>query len=64
MLAALVLGCLLCVGFARQAPGRAGWEYHTACGRVELNKLGADGWELATATQDGNIVCLYFKRPK
>lgn len=64
LLAALLLGCLFCVGFARQARERAQWEYHMACGRVELNKLGADGWELATATQDGNVVCLYFKRPK
>ena len=64
LLAALLLGCLFCVGFARQARERAQWEYHTACGRVELNKLGADGWELATGTQDGNVVCLYFKRPK
>ena len=64
LLAGLLLASLFCVGFARQTRGRAAWEYHTACGRVELNKLGADGWELATATQDGNVVCLYFKRPK
>ncbi len=59
LLAALLLASLACVGFARQAR-----EYFTTCGRVDLNKLGADGWELATATQDGNVVCLYFKRPK
>ena len=64
LLAALLLVSLVCVGFARQAPQRAAWEYHTDCGRVELNKLGADGWELTTATQDGNVTCLYFKRRK
>jgi hypothetical protein len=64
LLAALLLVSVVCVGFARQARERTAWEYHTACGRPELNKLGADGWELATATQDGNVVCLYFKRPK
>jgi hypothetical protein len=65
LLAALLLASLVCVGFARQAPPeRAAWEYHATCGRVELNKLGADGWELATATQDGNVTCLYFKRRK
>lgn len=62
--AALLLVSLVCVGFARQARERAAWEYHTTCARVDLNKLGADGWELATATQDGNVTCLYFKRPK
>lgn len=64
LLAALLLVSLVCVGFARQAPGRKQWEYRMACGRPDLTKLGDEGWELATATQDGNIVCLYFKRPK
>ena len=61
----LLLASLASVGFARQAQeGRARWEYHTACGRPELNRLGEDGWELAAATQDGNVACLYFKRRK
>jgi hypothetical protein len=64
LLVALLLGCLFCVGFVRQARERVVWEYHTTCGRVDLNKLGWDGWELVTATQDGNVTCLYFKRPK
>jgi hypothetical protein len=64
LLAALLLVSLVCVGFARQTPVRTTWEYHTTCGRIELNKLGADGWELAAATQDGNVTCLFFKRPK
>ena len=63
LLAALLLASLVCVGFARQpAQERPRWEYHTTCGRVELNKLGWEGWELTAATQDGNITCLYFKR--
>ncbi len=64
LLAAVLLASLFCVGFARQVQERPAWEYHTACGRVELNKLGAEGWELAAATQDGNVPCLYFKRRK
>ena len=64
-LAAMLLVSLLCVGFARRAPeGRTRWEYHAACGRPDLNKLGEEGWELSAATQDGNTTCLYFKRRK
>ena len=63
-LAALLLASLFCVGFARQAQEPARWEYKMACGRVELNKLGEEGWELAAVSQDGNVVCLYFKRRK
>lgn len=66
LLAAVLLASLFCVGFARQArdEGRDRWEYKAACGRVELNKLGEEGWELAAATQDGAVACLYFKRRK
>jgi len=65
MLAVLVSASLLCVGFARQArEGRTRWEYKAACGRPVLNSLGEEGWELVTATQDGNTTCLYFKRQK
>ncbi|HEX8558192.1 MAG TPA: hypothetical protein VF668_08830 [Pyrinomonadaceae bacterium] len=66
LLAALLLASLFCVGFARQAREGVGerWEYKAACGRVDLNRLGEEGWELAAATQDGNVSCLYFKRRK
>jgi hypothetical protein len=64
MLAALLLVSLFCVGFARQARERTRWEYKMTCGRPDFVGLGDDGWELATATQDGNVTCLYFKRPK
>jgi hypothetical protein len=67
LLAALLLVSLVslvCVGFARQAQERATWEYYTTCNRIPIDKLGADGWELVTATQDGNVTCLYFKRRK
>ncbi|MDT7688942.1 MAG: hypothetical protein QOE46_1701 [Acidobacteriota bacterium] len=63
-LAALLLVSLVCVGFGYQAQGRTQWEYRTSCGRVDFDKLGDDGWELAAATQDGSITCLYFKRRK
>ena len=67
--AALLLASLLCVvGFARQAqPERAVWEYKAHCGRVdivELNRLGAEGWEMAAATQEGAVACVFFKRRK
>ena len=64
LLAALLLASLFCVGFARQPQERPRWEYKTGCGRLELNKLGEEGWELTSATQDGNVTCLYFKRRK
>lgn len=69
LLAAALLASLLCVvGFARQAqPERTAWEYKAHCGRVdvgELNRLGDAGWEMVTATQDGAVACVYFKRRK
>jgi hypothetical protein len=64
LLAALLLASLFCVGFARQAREHTRWEYRMACGRPDLTRLGDEGWELATATQDGNVTCLFFKRPK
>ena len=63
-LAVILLASFLCVGFARGAQERPRWEYKAACGRPDLNKLGDEGWELAAATQDGNVACLYFKRQK
>ena len=63
--AMLLLASLASVGFARQAQEkRPRWEYHTACGQTDLNRVGEDGWELTAATQNGNITCLYFKRRK
>lgn len=66
VLAAVLLVSLLCVvGFARQAQeARTRWEYRAACGRPDLNQFGEEGWELATATQDGNTTCFFFKRRK
>ena len=63
MLGAMMLASLLCVGFAHQArEERAHWEYKAACGQPNLNQLGWEGWELAAATQNGNVACFYFKR--
>ncbi|HEX8286002.1 MAG TPA: hypothetical protein VF588_21770 [Pyrinomonadaceae bacterium] len=64
LLAALLLGCLFCVGFARQSRERTRWEYKVTCSRLPLNQFGEEGWELAAAVQDGNVTCLFFKRPK
>ena len=65
MLAAMLLGSLVCVGFARQAQeGRARWEYRKACTLTDLNRLGEEGWELVKVTQDGHIDCFYLKRRK
>jgi hypothetical protein len=66
-LAAMLLVSLLCVvGFARQAQeGRPRWEYKVTCVRAApLSQFGEEGWELATATQEGSTTCLYFKRRK
>ena len=63
ILAAVLVASVFCVGFARQARG-VRWEYKATCGRADLNGLGEEGWELAAATQDGNVTCLYFKRQK
>lgn len=68
LLAAALVGSLFCVvGFARRAPQpeRALWEYTVSCGRADLpdlNRLGVQGWEMAAATQEGAVSCLYFKR--
>jgi len=44
------------------------WEYliRGACSTADLNKLGADGWELTAAVYDSDrpVRILYFKRPK
>ena len=42
------------------------WEYHIEkyAGILNMDLLGADGWELVTAFQDKNqIEYWYFKRP-
>jgi hypothetical protein len=64
LLAALLLASLFCVGFARQARERTRWEYKVTCNRLPLNQFGEEGWELTAAVQDGNVTCLFFKRPK
>ena len=64
MLAVMLSASVVCVAFARQEPQQTRWEHKAACGRPDLNKLGDEGWELTTATQDGNVACLYFKRRK
>ena len=43
------------------------WEYMRVAGNTdtELNRLGAQGWELAsTATYESGSVVFFFKRPK
>jgi hypothetical protein len=63
LLVALLLVSLLCAGFAYQAqPGRTKWEYAQTCKVTEMNKLGAEGWELVTATGGEGVTCFYFKR--
>jgi hypothetical protein len=63
LLVALLLVSLLCVGFAyRTQQSRAKWEYMQTCKYSELNKLGAEGWELVTATGGDGVTCFYLKR--
>lgn len=46
------------------ALGPVQWEYKESCSPKDMDKLGAEGWELATATQNGVVVCLFYKRQK
>lgn len=55
--------------YARQSQtgARATWEYKDSCNlkESEMNKLGAEGWELVTAhSAGGTINCLVYKRAK
>jgi hypothetical protein len=73
-LAGLLLLCVL--GFTQTARKQKGWEYKVEYSpkntTEKLNELGAEGWELTTATEvrypdvgsAGLGRTLYFKRPK
>ena len=66
---ALVVVCLLAYGQAPSSrPATMQWEYKVTSylNEGELNRLGAEGWELAgiMSPGDGVAVGLYFKRPK
>ncbi len=63
----LLLICLLAlVGWTTQR--RTQWEYTTTTSTIgkpaELNKLGAEGWELVTVLTDGLSATYFLKRPK
>lgn len=63
LLVALFFVSLLCVGFAyRTQQSRTRWEYTQTCKFNEVTKLGAEGWELVTATGGEGVTCFYLKR--
>lgn len=58
---------LVIVAFAAgfSAAGRQRWEYQETCLSKDLNELGANGWELVSATNQSNDVkCFYLKRSR
>jgi hypothetical protein len=81
-LAAAALLCLFVwTGQAQKEPQtRTAWEYTTTCNAGELNRLGAEGWELvgisvsvqgsvggSSVLVNGSVLstnCFYFKRAK
>ena len=70
LIVAFILGAsfMLLVGWTTQMqkPARQTWEYKTKCNAKGFDDLGAEGWELVTATSSGEIAveCFYFKRAK
>jgi hypothetical protein len=66
--AAIVLIALTVYGRQQQVPAaHTVWEYKDSCNlkESEMNKLGADGWELVTSrSAGGTVTCLIYKRAK
>jgi hypothetical protein len=67
LVAALVLGSLVGIGFQSRSVQR--WEYKIEYNASEkkLNQLGEEGWELIGASPEAstsNVTGFYFKRQK
>lgn len=66
-LVALLLACLLCLGFYR-AQTRTQWEYRVEnLGQIsdkKLNELAGQGWELVATAHVNEFNQFIFKRPK
>lgn len=63
----LLIALLVIVAFVAgfSAAGRQRWEYRETCSVAVLNELGANGWELVSATNQSNDAkCFYLKRSK
>lgn len=62
----LVAGLLFLtvVGFTQTTTKQQTWEYKYTLKFNDLNKLGAEGWELVAATDYNGITSFYLKRPK
>lgn len=65
------LPCLLAASvYGRQAapPARQAWEYKQSCKPKDddMNRLGAEGWEMVSAIYTGNtgVTCLFYKRAR
>ena len=58
----LLMVVVFLVGWTTEHPKR--WEYKQSCTESDLKDLGANGWELVSATTPGaGVTCFYFKRP-
>ena len=69
LLVAAVLCLLAATVYGRQAStsARQTWEYKQSCKPKddEMNRLGAEGWEMVTGFQSGNgVTCLFYKRAR
>ncbi len=68
LVALLVVLCLAgWTGFGQKQPQhKPGWEYLVTASTdsVDINDLGAKGWELVAVTGFENGTKYYFKRPK
>jgi len=66
VLVTLIIASSFVTGLSFQMQPRPSqqWEYRQTCRFDDANKLGADGWEMVTATGGSAVTCFYFKRQK
>jgi hypothetical protein len=67
LIALILISAFTTLAFTLQK-STAQWEYKiedvSMSQRIDINKLGADGWELVTVIDRGNSAAMFFKRPK
>jgi hypothetical protein len=63
-LAVALVVALCVVGFTQSQPKPQQWEYKYTANFKDLDKLGADGWELVAVEGNGAASTYYLKRPK
>jgi hypothetical protein len=63
LIAALCVLALCSLAFTFQSP-RPQWEYKQTLNFRDLDKLGADGWELVSTDSNSVVTAFYLKRAK